>query len=89
MDVYKTYKVSKKNRVGVLSIIDDFKQLILNCDKIFENSDRRSDLEKWALKLCHSLIETIDSTAASSNPKYPATLVRLENFHHLHCGSFI
>jgi hypothetical protein len=84
MNAYQSHKVSKKHRIGVLPIIDDFKQLILNCDQIFGDSERRSDLEKWAVKLCHAIIETIDAAAASSNPKYPATLVRLENFHHLH-----
>lgn len=85
MEVYRTHKISKKHKIGVLPIIDDFKQLILNCDHVFAGSERRSDLEKWAVKLCHTIIETIDSAAAQSNPKYPATLVRLENFHHLHC----
>lgn len=87
MDVYKAPKVSKKNRIGVLPIIDDFKTLMLNCDQIFEKSERRSDLEKWAVKLCHTIIEAIDSAASTSNSKYPATLVRFENFHHLHCKS--
>lgn len=88
MDIYKSYKVSKKHKIGILPIIDDFKQLILACDQIFERSERRSDLEKWAVKLCHTIIETIDSAAAQSNPKYPPTLIRFENFHHLHCKLF-
>lgn len=85
MDAYRSNKVSKKSRIGVLPIIDDFKQLMLNYDVIFADSERRSDLEKWAIKMCHTIIESIDTTAANSNPKYPATLIRLENFHHLHC----
>lgn len=84
MDSYTSHKVSKKNRI-LLPAIDDYQRLISDCEQIFGQSERRSDLEKWAVKLCHAIIETIDSAAANAGNKYPATLVRFENFHKLFC----
>ncbi|KAI6181480.1 Sec3-PIP2-bind domain-containing protein [Aphelenchoides besseyi] len=84
MDSYLTHKTSKKHRVGVLPIVDDFKRLMADYDKIFDQSERRSDLDKWAVKLCGAVIEAIDAAAGAGNVKMPSTLIRFENFHKLH-----
>ncbi|KAI6221221.1 Exocyst complex component 1 [Aphelenchoides besseyi] len=84
IDSYLKHKTSKKHRVGVLSILDDFKRLMVDYDKIFDHSERRSDLNKWAVKLCDAVVEAIDETAGSGNVKVPSTLIRFENFHELY-----
>ncbi|CAD5206186.1 unnamed protein product [Bursaphelenchus okinawaensis] len=84
LESYRNQRISKRQRIGLLSCIDEFSDLIKNMDAIFGNSERRSDFEKWAVKLCNGVIEGIDNAAMSPNSKSPASVVRLENFHKLH-----
>lgn len=76
-------KISKRTRVGILDIIYKFKFIIKSTDTIFGASERRTDLDKWHEKLLEAVVAGINSAANSSNSKYPAPVVRFENFHAL------
>ncbi|CAD5208920.1 unnamed protein product [Bursaphelenchus xylophilus] len=84
LDSYRVQKFTKRQRIGTLSSIDEFHRVIVETDRIFGESERRSDFEKWAVKLCNGVIEGIDNAAMSPNSKSPASIVRLENFHKLY-----
>lgn len=80
-------KISKKVRVGILDTIYKFKFIIKSTDTIFGESERRNDLDKWHEKLLEAVIVGINCAADSSNSKYPAPVVRFENFHTLRGNS--
>lgn len=52
-------------------------------ESIFEGSTRRSDLEKWYLRMLTSIFDGINRLAAEST-KTPGEVIRMENFHRLH-----
>lgn len=76
-------KISKKIRVGILDTIYQFKFVIKSTDAIFGASERRIDLDKWHEKLLEAVIVGINYASESSNSKYPAPVLRFENFHAL------
>lgn len=79
--MYKAHKPSKKCRVGVLPVIDDFEQLSPIFNQI--NKKGQSDIDKWVVKLCNVLVDTIENVASKQNPKYPQSLARVVNFRRL------
>lgn len=54
-------------------------------DKIFTDSERRIDLDKWLEKLSDAILIGINTAADSPNSKYPAAIVRMENLHAFYC----
>jgi len=81
---FSQVKLSKRARVGILDTIDRFKVLVATSGAIFADSERRVDLDKWHEKLTDAVVAGINAAASSPNSKYPASVVRLENFHHLY-----
>ena len=72
-------------RVGILPFISQYEHLAKHAELLFENSERRADLEKWHEKLIDAVFKGINSVAESPNSKSPPAVVRLENFHQLYC----
>lgn len=71
--------------MGILDSIAKFKSLAELAEKIFGESERRTDLDKWLEKLADAIIKGIDNAAESPNSKYPPAIVKLENFHAFYC----
>lgn len=89
MAAYKVFKASKKKRIGILPMINDFNELILVYEEVFKECKDRSVLEKWITKLSHTIIHAIEVAATRSKPKYPPKLVRFENYQRLYSKSFV
>jgi hypothetical protein len=83
MSAYKSFKASKKKRIGVLPMIGDFNDLVLVYEKLFKDCACLSDLEIWIIKLCYTIIDCIEAAATRSKRKYPPKLVRFENYMRL------
>lgn len=70
-----------------MDTIERFRSLAKSSIKIFADSERKVDLDKWLEKLTNAIIFGIDNAAESPNSKCPAAVVRMENFHAFHCLS--
>lgn len=54
-------------------------------EAIFGNSARRSDLEKWYVKMLCAMFDAI-MRLANDGGKTPGEVIRMENFHRLHAN---
>jgi hypothetical protein len=54
-------------------------------ESIFGNSARRSDLEKWYVRMLGSVFDAI-MRLSTDGGKTPGEVVRMENFHRLHAN---
>lgn len=81
---FSDVRISKRSRVGILPTIDQFAKFLASAEKIFEGAERRTDLEKWYYQLYRSVCDGINKAANSPNSKYPASVVKFENYHELY-----
>ncbi|KAF7634516.1 Sec3-PIP2_bind domain-containing protein [Meloidogyne graminicola] len=81
---FSRISITKRTKIGILDTIDRFRTLAKSSTKIFEESERKVDLDKWLEKLTIAIITGIDNAAESPNSKCPAAVVRMENFHAFH-----
>ncbi|XP_014297281.1 exocyst complex component 1 isoform X2 [Microplitis demolitor] len=81
--ILKDTKVNRRNKCGILPYIANFGLFARITDKIFKNSDRKVDLEKWYTKLVGTMFEAIN-IHSSEHHKTPQEVVKMENFHHLY-----
>lgn len=52
-------------------------------ESIFDNSPRRSELEKWYVKMLSAIFDGIIRHSSDSG-KIPGEVIKMENFHRLH-----
>uniref|UniRef100_A0A915LTA1 Exocyst complex component Sec3 PIP2-binding N-terminal domain-containing protein n=1 Tax=Meloidogyne javanica TaxID=6303 RepID=A0A915LTA1_MELJA len=78
---FSKISITKRQRIGILDTIGRFGSLAKSSIKIFAESERKVDLDKWLEKLTIAIIIGIDNAAESPNSKCPASVVRMENFH--------
>lgn len=52
-------KVNRRNKCGILPYVENFEPFARIAEKIFKNSDRKVDLEKWYTKLVNTMFEAI------------------------------
>ncbi|XP_011298132.1 exocyst complex component 1 [Fopius arisanus] len=76
-------KVNRRHKCGILPYVDNFGPFARAGEKIFKNSDRKVDLDKWYTKLVGAMFEGI-SVHSSEHPKTPQEVIKMENFHHLY-----
>jgi len=76
-------KPPKKAKCGILHFVSNFYEFAQSTEMIFQNSDRRSDIEKWYLTIVTSIIDNIPRIA-KEHQKTPQAVVKMENYHHLH-----
>merc|ERR1719445_2369125 len=76
-------KPPKKAKCGILHFVSNFYEFAQSTEMIFQNSDRRTDMEKWYLTLVTSMIDNIPRIA-KEHQKTPQAVVKMENYHHLH-----
>ncbi|CAI6347743.1 unnamed protein product [Macrosiphum euphorbiae] len=76
-------RIIKKSKCGILPFVANFEYFAKTAEQIFKETERRTDLDKWYLKLLTVMFETIHSIA-SEHPKTPSEVIRMENFHHLY-----
>ncbi|XP_028923581.1 exocyst complex component 1-like isoform X2 [Ornithorhynchus anatinus] len=77
-------KVSGKMRLGVLPFISRFEEFVTVSEDAFKSTKRREDLDRAHGKLIGLVFKSIDKLS-STNLKINADMVKMENFHHIHC----
>lgn len=75
-------KIPKRSKCGLMPYVENFEELARTAEKIFKQSERRADLEKWYIKLVQTIFERIP-VHALDHPKTPRQVVNMENFHHM------
>ncbi|XP_035207311.1 exocyst complex component 1-like [Stegodyphus dumicola] len=75
-------KVSKKSKCGILPFVSNFETFASQAEKIFKNSDRRTDLDRWYSKLVKVMFDEVVKVSLEHS-KTPQEVVQMENFHHL------
>lgn len=76
-------RLPRKAKPGILAFVTDFEDFAMMAESIFGNSARRSDLEKWYVKMLNAVFDGIVRLSGESG-KTPGEVVRMENFHRLH-----
>lgn len=76
-------KVNRRHKCGILPYIENFGPFARTAEKIFRNSDRKVDLEKWYTKLVSAMFEAI-VIHSREHHKTPQEVIKMENFHHLY-----
>lgn len=76
-------KVNRRHKCGILPYIENFGPFARTAEKIFRNSDRKVDLEKWYTKLVSTMFEAIVNHSREHH-KTPQEVIKMENFHHLY-----
>lgn len=76
-------KVNRRNKCGILPYVENFGPFAKTTEKIFKNSDRKVDLEKWYSKLVSTMFEAI-IIHSREHHKTPQEIIKMENFHHLY-----
>lgn len=82
--ILKDTKINKRNKCGILPYVQNFDAFARISEKIFKNSDRKIDLEKWYTKLVGTMFDGIIQHSCIIHPKTPQEVIKMENFHHLY-----
>jgi hypothetical protein len=84
--VLSEYKTSKRARIGIIDAARQFKTLATNGERSFAGASvRRTDIDRWYPQLLLSVRTCIERASNDANSKAPASVVRFENYHFLHC----
>ncbi|KRY58398.1 Exocyst complex component 1 [Trichinella britovi] len=78
-------KSTKKIKYGILPALTKFLLFAQEIELAYENRERRSDVDRWYPNFVNSLWDGIEVAATDPNGKSPASIVRMENYHVLHC----
>lgn len=76
-------KVPKRSKCGLLPYVENFEEFAKTSESIFKKTQRRTDLDKWYIKLVQTMFEHIP-IHAQEHPKTPHQVINMENFHHMH-----
>lgn len=81
--IIKDTKINRRNKCGILPYVQNFGPFAKIAEKIFKNSDRKNDLDKWYTKIVGSMFDAI-IIHSGEHHKTPQEVIKMENFHHLH-----
>jgi hypothetical protein len=76
-------KVPKRSKCGLLCFVENFEEFATLTENIFRKSERRTDLDKWYLKLVDAIFQGINQLSLE-HPKTPSQVVKMENYHHIY-----
>lgn len=76
-------KIPRRSKCGLLVYVENFEEFATTAESIFRKSERRTDLDKWYVKLVEYIFQYIPQHAMD-HPKTPNQVVKMENFHHMH-----
>lgn len=71
-------KVNRRHKCGILPYIENFGPFARTAEKIFRNSDRKVDLEKWYTKLVSTMFEAI-VIHSREHHKTPQEVIKMGN----------
>lgn len=69
-------RVNRRNKCGILPYVENFGSFARTAEKIFKNSDRKVDLEKWYTKLMSAMFEAI-ALHSKEHHKTPQEVVKM------------
>lgn len=75
------YHPKQGKRIGILWFVKEFDDLAQLAETIFENAERRVDLNRAYTKLLQAVMSGIERCATESS-KTPQDVVRFQNYHH-------
>ncbi|CAO1376976.1 unnamed protein product [Diamesa hyperborea] len=75
-------KVPKRSKCGLLCYVENFEEFASTTEGIFKKSERRTDLDKWYVKLVDAIFQGINQHSFD-HPKTPNQVIKMENFHHM------
>ncbi|XP_043276360.1 exocyst complex component 1 [Venturia canescens] len=81
--ILRDTKVNRRHKCGILPYVENFGPFARTAEKIFKNSDRKVDLEKWYTKLVDAMFEAI-IIHSGEHHKTPQEVIKMENYHHLY-----
>jgi exocyst complex component 1 len=76
-------KVPKRSKCGLLCFVENFEEFAALTENIFRKSERRTDLDKWYVRLVDAIFLAINQLSVE-HPKTPSQVVKMENYHHMH-----
>jgi exocyst complex component 1 len=76
-------KVPKRSKCGLLCFVENFEEFTSLTESIFRKSERRTDLEKWYVRIVDAIFNAINQLS-NEHPKTPSQVVKMENYHHMH-----
>jgi hypothetical protein len=75
-------KVPKRSKCGLLCYVENFEEFATLVENIFRKSERRTDLDKWYVRLVDAIFQGINQLSME-HPKTPNQVVKMENYHHM------
>lgn len=76
-------KIPKRSKCGLVCYVENFEEFATLTESIFRKSERRTDLDKWYIKLVEAIFQGINQLSID-HPKTPSQVVKMENYHHMH-----
>lgn len=76
-------KVPKRSKCGLVCYVENFEEFATLTENIFRKSERRTDLDKWYVRLVEAIFQGINQLSVE-HPKTPSQVVKMENYHHMH-----
>lgn len=83
--ILRDTKVNRRNKCGILPYVENFGPFARTAERIFRNSDRKVDLDKWYTKLLGTMFEAIIAQSAEHH-KTPQEVVKMGNFASLNAN---
>lgn len=75
-------RVARK-KCGILPFITNFEEFAKTAESVFKKSERRTDLDKWYVRLVTAMFEHIPRVAVE-HQRTPPEVIKMENYHVLH-----
>lgn len=76
-------KAPKRSKCGLICFVENFEEFATLTENIFRKSERRTDLEKWYVKIVDAIFQAVNQLAME-HPKTPSQVIKMENYHHMH-----
>lgn len=76
-------KVPKRSKCGLVCYVENFEEVATLTESIFRKSERRTDLDKWYVRIVDAIFQGINQLSVE-HPKTPSQVVKMENYHHMH-----
>lgn len=74
--ILKDTKVNRRHKCGILPYVENFGPFARTAEKIFKNSERKVDLEKWYTKLIGTMVEAI-TIHSGEHHKTPQEVIKM------------
>lgn len=77
--ILRDTKVNRRTKCGILPYVENLQAFARTAERIFKNSDRKVDLEKWYTKLVEAMFEAIVMHSGEHH-KTPPEVVKMGKY---------